>query len=108
MSTTYSRRQRMWLAFLASFFLPVWIALTCVVYVVAWLIYLRYGKPISPTDREKSLSSCPCLALTLSSLPSDLLVTLIRHETMKKRPSPFTPSFFFCCHNAPLSRYCFP
>ncbi|KAG0043829.1 hypothetical protein BGZ83_010994 [Gryganskiella cystojenkinii] len=28
MSTTYSRRQRMWLAFLASFFLPVWIALT--------------------------------------------------------------------------------
>lgn len=28
MSTTYSRRQRMWLAFLALFFLPLWVALT--------------------------------------------------------------------------------
>ncbi|GJJ74226.1 prenylcysteine alpha-carboxyl methylesterase [Entomortierella parvispora] len=48
MPATYSRRQRMWLAFLASFFLPVWIALTGVVYVVAWLIYLRYAQTDAP------------------------------------------------------------
>ncbi|KAG0233604.1 hypothetical protein BGW41_001422 [Actinomortierella wolfii] len=48
MSTSLSRGQRLSVAFIAIFFLPLWIALTVVVYAAAWLIYLRYAQTDAP------------------------------------------------------------